>query len=80
MPTIRELSNGYRFFFFSFDCNEPMHVHVSRESRVCKFWIDAVSLADNHGFSSRELNSLYKMIVEHRNLIRKKWHEHCDQA
>lgn len=80
MPTIRELSDGYRFFFFSFDCNEPIHIHVSRENKSCKFWIDSVSLAENYGFSSRELNILYRSIAENRNLIRRKWYEHCGET
>jgi hypothetical protein len=28
MPTVRNLPGPYRFFFYSFDCNEPEHVHV----------------------------------------------------
>jgi hypothetical protein len=28
MPTVKGMAGPYRFFFYSFDCNEPMHVHV----------------------------------------------------
>jgi len=35
MPTIKGVSGPYRLFFYSFDCNEPIHVHAERElSRV----------------------------------------------
>jgi len=54
MPTVREIPGPYRFFFYSFDCNEPPHVHARREQMVCKFWIEPVALAQNHGFSVRE--------------------------
>jgi len=39
MPTIKGIPGPYRFFFYSFDCNEPMHVHVhvERERMSCKF-------------------------------------------
>ena len=30
MPTISNISGPYRFFFYSFDWNERMHVHVQR--------------------------------------------------
>jgi len=79
MPTIKQLTNGFRFFFFSFDCNEPIHVHVSKETKICKFWLEPVALAKNSGFSSKELNSLFKIIQANSSLIKKCWYEHCDQ-
>jgi hypothetical protein len=29
MPTIKNISGPYRFFFYSFDCNEPVHCTFS---------------------------------------------------
>ena len=55
MPTVSNISGPYRFFFYSFDCNERMHVHVQRERMVCKFWIQPLALAKNQGFASKEL-------------------------
>ena len=34
MPTIPGIPGPYRIFFYSFDCNEPKHVHVRRERFV----------------------------------------------
>jgi hypothetical protein len=45
MPTIGNIPGPYRLFFYSFDCNERMHVHARRERRTCKFWLDPVELA-----------------------------------
>ena len=45
VPTIRGVPGPYRLFFYSFDCNEPMHVHVRRDRNVCKFWLEPVALA-----------------------------------
>ena len=43
MPTV--LREGpYRFFFYASDRVEPPHVHVRRENRVGKFWLDPVQL------------------------------------
>lgn len=77
MPTIREISGAYRLFFFSFDCNEPVHVHIQRERKVCKYWIKPVVLASNHGFSAIELNAIRQLIENNRNKILEAWHEHC---
>ena len=77
MPTIKRLSNGFRFFFFSFDCNEPMHVHISRENMVCKFWLEPIPFDKNHGLSAKELNKIKKNIEKNIVLIKEAWHEHC---
>jgi len=77
LPTVKNISGPYRFFFCSFDCNEPMHVHVQRENRVCKFWLEPVALSKNHGFSPKELNSVRKIIQLNRSKIAEEWNEHC---
>jgi hypothetical protein len=69
----------YWFFFYSFDCNEPMHVHGRRDRQQAKFWLAPVSLAWNHGFSARELNAIRRLIVEHEQAIIGAWYEHCGQ-
>lgn len=77
MPTIKGVPGPYRLFFVSFDCNEPMHVHVQRENDTCKFWIEPLSLAANHGFSARELNRALETIEGHLERIKEAWYEHC---
>ena len=79
MPRIRDIPGPYWFHFYSFDCNEPMHVHVRRESNTCKFWLDPIELAANHGFSARELNEIRRYVEVHRERIIEAWHEHCGQ-
>lgn len=36
MPTILR-AEGYRFFFFSLDRNEPPHVHVEYGDKLAKY-------------------------------------------
>jgi hypothetical protein len=79
MPKIPGISGPYWFFFYSFDCNEPMHVHVRRDRQNTKFWLAPVQLAWNHGFSSRELNEIRRLVVEHEPFIIEAWNEHCGQ-
>jgi len=76
MPRIKDIPGPYRFFFYSFHFNEPMHVHVRREKRTCKFWLDPLELASNHGFSSKELNTIRRHIDAHYDTIVEAWHEH----
>ncbi len=57
--------------------NEPKHVHVRREEMGCKFWLEPVSLARNHGFTARELNVIRSYIREYLPRILEAWDEHC---
>jgi hypothetical protein len=77
MPAIKKISDGYRFYFYSFDCYEPVHVHVEKENMNCKFWLDPVSLAANYGFSAKELNKIQQIIAKNTKLIIEAWNEHC---
>ena len=77
MPTVQDILGPYRFYFYSFDCNEPPHIHVRRERMTCKFWLDSVELARNHGFTARELNQIRAIIKEELNRIQEAWSEHC---
>ena len=79
MPKISGLPGPYRLFFYSFDCDEPRHVHARRERMTCKFWLDTVALSTNNGFPPRELNLIRKMILNHLNHILEAWDEHCGE-
>lgn len=77
MPRITGIPGPYWFFFYSFDCAEPMHVHIRRERSECKFWLDPVVLAWNSGFAARELNEIRRIIIENEAAISEAWNEHC---
>lgn len=79
MPSIKGIPGPYRFFFYSFDCLEPEHVHVKRENMLCKFWLEPVVLASNDGFSPRELNQIRGLVVKYRARLLEAWDEHCGQ-
>lgn len=77
MPTIKGISGPYRFFFYSFDCNEPTHVYAQRDRVTCKFWLDPVELASNNGVTSRDLSAVRRIIFEYYARILETWREHC---
>lgn len=77
MPTVKGIPGPYRFFFYSFDCSEPKHVHIQREKMICKFWLDPISLSQNYGYAPRELNQIRQLIETHYNQIDEAWYEHC---
>ena len=75
MPTVLKVQ-GYRFFFFSQEGNEPPHIHVEHGDNVAKYWLKPTSLASSYGFRSHELSKMRMLVNEHSELFLEKWYEH----
>ena len=76
MPTVFRNLKGYRFFFFSLDRGEPIHIHVEKDNKHVKFWLSPLELAKSRNFRSHELSEIRKLIVNNIEDIRRKWYEH----
>lgn len=72
MPTVLRIG-PYRFFFFAGDRDEPQHIHVEREDKVAKFWLDPVRLQGSGGFSRNEIIRIQSMVGEYQMLLREAW-------
>ena len=60
----------YRVGFFSFDLSERKHVHVRRERKECKIWIEpTVELSWNSGFADHEINDIMRVVCENLAII-----------
>jgi len=55
VPTVLR-SQGFRFFFFSLDRNEPPHIHIAHGDKVAKYWLNPVELARSDRFRTHELS------------------------
>ncbi len=75
MPTVLKVG-PYRFFFYSGDRDEPFHVHIEREDKVAKFWLEPVRLQESGGFSRPELNRIRQLVQLHKAQLRAAWHEY----
>jgi hypothetical protein len=73
-PTVLR-TGPYRVFFFSSDKHEPPHVHVERESKRAKFWLEPVELESNNGYGARELARIEAIVKAHREELLRAWHE-----
>ena len=77
MPTAL-YTGPYRFYFYSYDCDERRHMHIDRENMSAKFWIDPdVSLATNYGFSRKELREIEKITSESLEKLKYEWDKFC---
>ena len=75
MPTIFE-KNGFRFFFYSADWDEPIHVHIEHGVGKAKFWMNPIILDSSYKLNSKELKKARIMIEQNSKLIREKWNEY----
>ena len=73
-PTVLQ-SGPYRFFFFSNERGEPVHIHVERDEKIAKYWLLPIRLAYNHGFSAPELNKVADLVRRHESELAQAWHE-----
>jgi hypothetical protein len=75
MPTIHR-RDGYRFYFFSHEPNEPPHVHVDRDDATAKIWLETVQLARSRGFRAHEINVILSLVAEYQRAFLEAWHEY----
>ena len=75
MPTVLRI-DGFRFFFYSSDRQEPIHIHVEKEGNAAKFWLIPIRLQESHGFSRKDLNKILKIIKNNEELLLRSWDEY----
>jgi Domain of unknown function (DUF4160) len=76
MPTVL-LINGFRFFFYSNENDEPIHIHVRKGNAEGKIWLEpSISLSYFRGFSTREENDIIEIAAENFDYFKTKWNEY----
>ena len=75
MPTVARIK-GFRFFFFSNEAKEPVHIHVESDDKYAKFWMEPVYLAKSVGYSAKELRELRNLITENADAFKRSWNEY----
>ncbi|WP_076798294.1 DUF4160 domain-containing protein [Chloroflexus islandicus] len=77
MPTVLRIG-PYRLYFYSYDCDEPRHIHVDRDNLSAKFWLDPdVRLAENRGYNRKELRDIERIVRSHLEILRYEWDNFC---
>ena len=57
---------------------EPIHVHVTRDRQVAKFWLNPVSFGYNSGFKKHELDRIARLVVQYEKILIEAWHDYFD--
>ncbi len=72
MPVVLRIK-GYRFWFYEADLDEPPHVHIGKDGKEAKYWLDVIALAKARGFSKQELAEIERILAQHRADILEAW-------
>jgi hypothetical protein len=75
MPTVF-YSNGFRFFFYSNENDEPIHVHVEKGDGYGKIWLEPIEADYFYGFNAQEKRFIQKIVNENTELFKQKWYEY----
>lgn len=75
MPTVLRIG-AYRFFFYANDREEPPHVHVEKEEKIAKFWLDPLRFQSSGGFNRVELKQAREFIDKNKQKLIEAWYEY----
>ena len=76
MSPVFKRQDGFTFKVFSNE-EERMHIHVFSAENEAKFWLEpVVELAENFGFSSKEIRKLQKIIQDNGEYFKRQYIEH----
>ena len=76
MPTILFVL-GWRFYFYSNEGNEPIHIHCKKGDMECKYWLDVENFTVEEAFSynmnNKDKREVKKIIFEYFEFIENEW-------
>ncbi len=72
MPVVLRV-RGYKFWFYEADLAEPIHVHVGKEGKEAKFWIEPIAIARAGRFRDHELKEIERIVREFHEDILAAW-------
>lgn len=82
MPTILFI-NGWRFFFYANENNEPVHIHVRKAEMEAQFWLKEnlfeVEESFSYNMDSGVKKEVRKIIFEHFDYIIEQWDKFRNQ-
>lgn len=71
---------GYRFYFFSMENNEPPHIHVEKGDGSEKWWLlPEPRRVYSTGFKASEQRRLEQLVNEHQDALVQAWNRYFGQ-
>jgi hypothetical protein len=74
MPVVLRV-DGYRFWFYEADLDEPLHVHVGKEGKEAKYWLNPIRMARAGRFKPVDLREIERIINDNLDFLRSAWEQ-----
>lgn len=76
MPTVL-IVNGFRFYFYSNENNEPVHIHVEKAEGSAKYWLHPdVNEEYSYGFTKKQRKEILKIVSNNSTELITAWNEY----
>lgn len=76
MPTLL-IEQGFRFFFWSNENDEPAHIHVVKDDSEAKIWLEPeIQMAYVLGFTTRQQRIIMEILELNSTIFKYKWNEY----
>ncbi|HNT76344.1 MAG TPA: DUF4160 domain-containing protein [Anaerolineae bacterium] len=72
MPVILRIK-GYRFWFYEADLTEPPHVHIGKDGKEAKYWLNPIAVANAGRFRAYELSEIERILSSHQTGLLDAW-------
>lgn len=75
---------GWRFFFYSNEKNEPIHIHCRNAEKECKYWLDIdifdLKEAYSYNMNNKDKREVKKIVFEYFEFIEREWNKFQKRA
>jgi len=76
MPTVL-IVNGFRFYFYSNENNEPIHIHVEKAEGCAKYWLHPNIIEEySYGFTKKQRKDILKIVINNSTELITAWNEY----
>ena len=75
MPVVLR-ERGYRFEFYASDMDERRHIHVKKDRKHAKLWLEpVVAIEFSRRFKPHEVNEIERVVQQHREQLLESWND-----
>jgi hypothetical protein len=78
MPVVLRVG-GYRFWFYEADLDEPPHVHVGKEGKEAKYWLNPVKATRLGKFKPVDLREIERIINDNLEFLLRAWEQELNK-
>jgi hypothetical protein len=75
MPTIHR-EDGFRFFFYSEEGNEPAHVHIIGHGGEAKIWLEPLQFSRIRNLSPKHQRKILEITMKNKNTFLRVWRKY----